>query len=243
MAKRGRPYIYRPSGVVLRKPAPPARISPIIHPQDAQLVRAGRVAWKRIRETADGTFESWVAIGRALKVGRRLALAAMSAKVGNGKKPLGGAYNKLIGPWLKENGLDDIDPASRSDAIWVVDQLPEVSEWRDVLPQYRRVGLNHPGYVKKEYFAAKQPEKAKPRSRKGIAGRRATPHMVEALGRALRPYLPFQPEEIIHSAAISALQAIGLSVPANLALDPLPLAHLPDNPFIPLLFTPSELRG
>jgi hypothetical protein len=200
------------------------------------------VAWKRIRETADGTFESWVAIGRALKVGRRLALAAMSAKVGNGKKPFGGAYNKLIGPWLKENGLDDIDPATRSDAIWVVDHLPEVSEWRDALPQYRRVGLNHPGNVKKEYLAAKQPEKAKPRSPKGITGRRATADMVEAVGRSLRPYLLFQPAEIIHSAAIAALQAAGFAIPPSLAAHPAAEIEFPRNPFVPLLAIQSELR-
>ena len=49
-----------------------------------------------------------------------------------------------MGALLKEHGFDAIDPATRSEAAWLVANLQEVIEWRDSLPEYRRIASNSP---------------------------------------------------------------------------------------------------
>jgi hypothetical protein len=63
-------------------------------------------------------------------------------KTGKTTKPFGGAFNRAMGALLKEHGFDAIDPATRSEAAWLVANLQEVIEWRDSLPEYRRIALN-----------------------------------------------------------------------------------------------------
>jgi hypothetical protein len=194
---------YRPSAVVLRAAPPAARRSsgpPITAgPQDEQLIRVGRVAWRRVRDSVAGTFESWVAIGRAIRVGQRLVLSLMSAKVGAGKRPFGGAFNRMMGAWLAENGFDDIDPVTRHDAVWIVDYYTEVAEWRDSLPECQRVRLNAPGYVRKEYLAAQQGL-----GRRGEHRNKRQPAAVLADAvEALRPFMPDHDNETIRDAVLA----------------------------------------
>jgi hypothetical protein len=144
--QRGRPA---PRAVTWTAPIP-------VGPEDAQLIRAGRVAWHCVRGTTSGSIDNWVAIVRALCIGQRLALSRMSAKSGAGKRAFGGGFNKLMGVWLRDNGFDDIDPVTRSDAVWLVKSLIEVREWLDNLSEAQRRGLNSPGHIRKAYNVAQR---------------------------------------------------------------------------------------
>ena len=59
-------------------------------------------------------------------------------------KPFGGAFNRAMGALPKEHSFDAIDPATRSEAVWLVANSQEVIEWRDSLPEYRRIASNSP---------------------------------------------------------------------------------------------------
>jgi hypothetical protein len=77
---------YLPSGVVLR-PAKrltkaPARIDPV----DLALIRVGQAAWNRVRNAAWLSFKDWHAIGRAIRVGRRLCMKATYSKKPQGRR-------------------------------------------------------------------------------------------------------------------------------------------------------------
>jgi len=132
-------------------PLPPKRPAPVGSVNDDPLMRAGRIAWKRVREAAAQPFDSWICIGRALCACRRIAM-----KTSKTTKPFGGAFNRAMGALLKEHGFDAIDPATRSEAAWLVANLQEVIEWRDSLPEYRRIALNSPGHVKREFLASQK---------------------------------------------------------------------------------------
>ena len=120
-------------------PLPPKRPAPVGSVNDDPLMRAGRIAWKRVREAGAQTFDSWICIERALCACRRIAM-----KTSKTTKPFGGAFNRAMGALPKEHSFDAIDPATRSEAVWLVANSQEVIEWRDSLPEYRRIASNSP---------------------------------------------------------------------------------------------------
>ena len=120
-------------------PLPPKRPAPVGSVNDDPLMRAGRIAWKRVREAAAQPFDSWICIERALCACRRIAMKSSKTT-----KPFGGAFNRAMGALPKEHSFDAIDPATRSEAVWLVANSQEVIEWRDSLPEYRRIASNSP---------------------------------------------------------------------------------------------------
>jgi hypothetical protein len=205
---------YRPSAVTLRPASRPdvhhsSALTIPTGPQDEQLIRFGRVAWRRVRDSVVATFDNWVAIGRAIRVGQRLVLSLMSAKVGAGKRPFGGAFNRMMGAWLAENGFDDIDPVTRHDAVWLVDHYADLAEWRDALPEAQRIGLNSPGYVRREFLAAQQG-----RGRRGERRNKRQPAAVLADAvEALRPFMPDHDSESIRDAVLAVWPTLRGVVP------------------------------
>jgi hypothetical protein len=195
---------YRPSGVVLA--SPPKRPAPVGSVNDDPLIRAGRIAWKRVREAGAQTFDSWICIGRALCACRRIAM-----KTSKMTKPFGGAFNRAMGTLLKEHGFDAIDPATRSEAAWLVANLQEVIEWRDSLPEYRRIALNSPGHVKRQFLASQKGSVRPPGPRRL---RRPIDMLVEGV-EALRPYMPGRDAATIEQAVLAVWQARGLRIPRS----------------------------
>jgi hypothetical protein len=104
-------------------------------------IAAGRDAWERLRNCRAG-FDDWVAVGRALVVGRAECMALAMANA-----PQGSRYNKMMGQWLDSNGLAGISPQERYRAVLIIENLPEIQLWRQTLPPDTCRKLNHPGAI------------------------------------------------------------------------------------------------
>jgi len=97
-------------------------------------------AWGRIKSRA--TFDDWVAVARALVIGRSSAMMAATSN-----KPMGGRYNKAFGAWLRGNGLDGISNQERYRAILVLENLPAIEQWRATLHETKLRKFNHPNAI------------------------------------------------------------------------------------------------
>jgi hypothetical protein len=106
---------------------------------EADDIALGRAAWERIREHARRSWGDWLAVGRALQIGRALALEAAGIDVPYGKR-----YTEAMGRWLAENGLDAIGQQVRHRVLSCMDNLPEIEAWRASLPEAERGKYNHP---------------------------------------------------------------------------------------------------
>jgi hypothetical protein len=61
----------------------------------ANQIEAGREAWVRIRDRDKKTWEDWIAVSRAISIGRTAALKAAKTN-----QPVGTKYNREMGKWL-----------------------------------------------------------------------------------------------------------------------------------------------
>ena len=126
-----------------------------------------------------------------------------------------------MGALPKEHSFDAIDPATRSEAAWLVANLQEVIEWRDSLPEYRRIALNSPGHVKREFLASQRGSVRPPGPRRS---RRPIDMLAEGV-EALRPYMPGQDAVTIEQAVRAVWRARGLRIPRTVVrIAPLPVS-------------------
>jgi hypothetical protein len=131
-----------------------------------RVARQGTEAWKRLKK--EKNWNDWLKVGEALQVGREWAMNQASTN-----RPDGKAYNTVFGEWLNRYKLDDMDKGDRSRLFSVMDNLPNVEEWRRTLPLTARLKLNHPNAVWRKFKAAYEPEKpkdGKPTLRDSVAG-------------------------------------------------------------------------
>jgi hypothetical protein len=103
-------------------------------------VTFGRAAWQRLKTGRD--WQDWVAVGKALLVGRDEAMSEAKAK-----KPSGRKYSALFDVWLQRHDFDDINANDRSQLMRLVEQLADVEAWRASLSDAVRVNLNSPSAV------------------------------------------------------------------------------------------------
>ena len=174
-------------------------------------VAAGRAAWERIKSLSKPLFEDWMAIGRALIVGRA---ACMAAAKSNG--PHGGPYNRLIRLWLDDNGLGDIDSHERTNAIHMIEHEVEIKVWRDGLSDVARRRANHPHTIIAHWRANSSPQKAGPKPEKRPYNGGASHTRTHAMGRPVQ-----WPQDVIRRAATALREAKSndLFVVARAALD------------------------
>lgn len=104
-------------------------------------IAAAKEAWQRLRNSR-ASFDDWLAVGRALVIGR-----AECMKLAQANRPLGAKYNRAMGLWLAGNGLDGINNQERYRIILVVENLPAILAWRESLGEDMRRKLNHPGAI------------------------------------------------------------------------------------------------
>jgi hypothetical protein len=104
------------------------------------VVRLGQEAWGRLQ--ADRTWEDWLAIGKAIQIGRHHAMVAAKQN-----RPAGSRYENLFGDWLRENGFDTLDKAARKRLLDCLEHRAEIEAWRQTLPTNKRMQLNHPSSV------------------------------------------------------------------------------------------------
>ena len=110
----------------------------------SDIVREGKAAWGRLKQ-GSGTWEDWKAVGYALLEGRTIAMrSARSRRVG---------YGPALSSWFFDNRLN-LSPTDRAMLFKVMEILPAVEAWRETLPPMRRLRMNHPGTVLKNYKKA-----------------------------------------------------------------------------------------
>jgi hypothetical protein len=116
--------------------------------ENSQLVvDRGRQAWKSLK--SDETWEKWVAIGRAIEIGRNETMRALHTN-----QPKGGQWGRVFGSWLSENGFDEIDKGVRSRLQNCLDHQTEIDTWRQNIGLAQRLQLNHPNAVWRRWQAA-----------------------------------------------------------------------------------------
>jgi len=117
--------------------------------ENSQLVvDRGRQAWKSLK--SDETWEKWVAIGRAIEIGRNETMRALHTN-----QPKGGQWGRVFGSWLSQNGFDEIDKGVRSRLQNCLDEQTEIDRWRQNIGLAQRLQLNHPNAVWRRFQAAR----------------------------------------------------------------------------------------
>jgi hypothetical protein len=112
------------------------------------IVTRGREAWRDLRN--DETWEKWVAIGRAIEIGRTETMRLLHTN-----QPKGRAWSETFGNWLQENDFDKIDKGVRSRLQTCLDNLTAIEAWRQTLGLTQRLQLNHPNAVYRRWQSAK----------------------------------------------------------------------------------------
>lgn len=146
---------------------------------ERKAVRAGRDAWEKIAEVE--TFPNWLAIGKALLIGRNHAMKATGANA-----PMGQTYCKAFSEWVKQHGFSRMQKSTRSVAIELAENATAITVWRDSLLEKQRRHLVHPQSVTRRWRAATQHNGKCPQDykRDAIAAWRKFISCVEALPRS-----------------------------------------------------------
>jgi hypothetical protein len=110
----------------------PVNLDPII-------VR-GREAWSRLRKGQ--VWDDWLVVGEALHLGRHLAMLEAHTN-----EPSGSRYNAVYGEWLQINGFNEIDKGVRSRLFDCLQRRSEIEAWRSTLPLSKRLHVNHPNTI------------------------------------------------------------------------------------------------
>lgn len=118
----------------------------------ADVIADGRAAWSRLQRRERQSWQDWLAVGNALTLGRTEALAQAGTN-----SPQGSRYNKAMGDWLRDNGLDGISAAERYKLIQIVEHLTEIEAWRAGLAPEAARRLNHPSAVWSHWRATTKP--------------------------------------------------------------------------------------
>jgi hypothetical protein len=102
-------------------------------------------------------WHDWMVIAEGLEVGRNKAMRRAGTN-----RPVGAAYNKAFGAWLKEHEwARDLDPPTRHSLFWCLDHRSVIEAWRQTLSQNERARLNHPTVTKRRFEATHKVAEAK----------------------------------------------------------------------------------
>jgi hypothetical protein len=104
------------------------------------IVRRGQEAWSRLQ--SGRSWQDWLAVGEAVQVGRHRAMIEADTN-----QPRGSRYDSIFGDWLRETGFDTIDKADRKRLFDCLAHRGEIEAWRQTLPTNKRLQLNHPTSV------------------------------------------------------------------------------------------------
>jgi hypothetical protein len=105
-----------------------------------EIVRRGREAWSRLE--AGRSWEDWLAVGEAIHVGRHRAMVEA-----NTNQPRGSRFNSIFSEWLQETGFHTLDKGDRSRLLRCLEYRAEIDAWRQTLPANKRLQINHPNSV------------------------------------------------------------------------------------------------
>lgn len=188
-----------------------------------RVVRQGTEAWRRLKK--DKNYGDWIKVGEAHQVGREWAMNQAQTN-----KPEGKAYNTVFGEWLTQHKFDDMDKGNRARLFELMDNLPQIEEWRRTLTLGERLKLNHPNAVLRKWKAFMKPEprtatgEPKPSLRDSVAN---LSEEVTAKDREIADLKEHIAElEAAHPAVPSNVDVASTASPVN-ALHTL-LAHMTD---------------
>lgn len=110
------------------------------NPAADPIVQRGRDAWSRLGQGQ--SWQDWLAVGEALRVGRHLAMLEAHTN-----EPTGPRYQTVFGEWLETEGFSEIDKGDRKRLFDCLKHREEIESWRATLPLNKRLELNHPSTV------------------------------------------------------------------------------------------------
>jgi hypothetical protein len=116
-----------------------------------RVCRQGTQAWQRLKR--EKSWGDWLKVGEALLVGREWAMNQVGTN-----QPKGKGYNTAFSEWLTKYKLDDMDKGDCSRLFEVMDNLPQIDEWRQTLTLTDQLKLNHPNSVLRRWKAFMKPE-------------------------------------------------------------------------------------
>src|SRR6516162_9666595 len=121
---------------------------------DAEHAKFKRAVAAHDRISAGDHFADWLAIGEAYAAVRDIAMRAAGTV-----RPHGVHYKRAWTEEMKNHAAwATYDPATRSQAIWLADNIGEVTRWRETLAINEREKFNHPAVVKRRYDAVHKEE-------------------------------------------------------------------------------------
>jgi hypothetical protein len=109
-------------------------------------IKAGIEAWHRIKSSSRQrqSYHDWRALNDAMEIGETVCQQIAG-------KDQGGAYNRLIGAWLKQNDMDDLPTSTRTLMRHVRKHQTGIEAWRNELPPEQKMKMNHPRTIWKHY--------------------------------------------------------------------------------------------
>jgi hypothetical protein len=113
--------------------------TPPIDSDENPVVRDGLEVWERLKAASRMTLKDWLIVGAALVEGRTHAIAAAKTN-----KPSGPKYSQQFHFWMEINGFAEIDKATRSKLLWLMESWPQVEKWLEGKTKAERVKWNHP---------------------------------------------------------------------------------------------------
>jgi hypothetical protein len=119
----------------------------VVRDNPDEIVRRGQEAWSRLK--AGQSWQDWLAVGEAIQVGRHCAMVEA-----NTNRPSGSRYESIFGAWLRTAGLDALDKAGRSRLLKCLEHRVEIEAWRQTLPANKRLQLNHPNTIWRNWSTA-----------------------------------------------------------------------------------------
>lgn len=121
----------------------------------ARVERQMTLAWQRLKK--DESWSDWIEVGEGFLVGRDWAMQQAGTN-----RPEGKGYNLCFGEWMKRNKVDDMDKGDRSRLFQMMDNLPQIEDWRmNRLTISERLKLNHPATVWRKWKAFIEADKEK----------------------------------------------------------------------------------
>jgi hypothetical protein len=111
---------------------------------EQRVIRRGRDCWEQINKS--NSVETWLAIGRALCIGKAWALRAA-----NTNKAWGSAYSRLFGQWMAKHGFGAMNKHTRTWAIALYENAAAIERWRSSLSEKDRKRLRDPQSIVRKW--------------------------------------------------------------------------------------------
>jgi hypothetical protein len=117
-----------------------------LHERRETRIAAGREAYQALHNHEH--FRQWVAIADAL-----VALREEAMEQAHTNRPQGPPYRRAFTALIeqRETWVAGINDTTRAHCYWLVDNLPAVTAWREVLTFRQRDEWNHPSTIKRNF--------------------------------------------------------------------------------------------